>query len=103
MGDLKTEQLEAIGRLLIDPLRDAVRQEMRMSHSRLSGAIEKLDERMAGRIADHDRRIVEVEKSTVEFRSLRRKIIAVYGALTLVLSLAWSVVRDKLLSYLNRF
>lgn len=96
MSDLNADQLEAIRRLLIEPLREAVRQEIRLSHHRLAATAEKLDERLA----DHGRRLVLVERSTAQLRSFRRRVVAVYGVLTLILGVAWSVFREKLLARL---
>jgi hypothetical protein len=102
MSDLNADQLDAIRRLLVEPLRETIRQELRLTHQRLASTIEKLDERMAGRIAHHDRRLMAVERSTIQFRTFRHRIVAVYGALTVILSIGWSVVRDKLLSHFTR-
>jgi hypothetical protein len=79
MSDLKSDQLDAIHRLLVEPLRETIRQELRLSHQRLASTIEKLDERVAGRIADHDRRLMAVERTTSQFRAFRGRILAVYG------------------------
>jgi hypothetical protein len=96
MSDLNADQLEAIRRLLIEPLREAVRQEIRLSHQRLAATVEKLDERLA----DHGRRLVVVERSTAQFRSFRRRVVTVYGVLTVILGVAWSLFREKLLAKL---
>jgi hypothetical protein len=97
MSDLNADQLDAIRRLLIEPLREAVRQEIRLSHQRLAATVERLDERLV----DHGRRLVQVERSTAQLRSFRRRVVAAYGVLTVILSVAWSVVREKLLSKLT--
>ena len=96
MSDLNADQLDAIRRLLIEPLREAVRQEIRLSHQRLAATVERLDERLV----DHGRRLVQVERSTAQLRSFRRRVVAAYGVLTVILSVAWSVVREKLLARL---
>jgi hypothetical protein len=97
MSDLNADQLDAIRRLLIEPLREAVRQEIRLSHQRLAATVERLEERLV----DHGRRLVQVERSTAQLRSFRRRVVAAYGVLTVILSVAWSVVREKLLSKLT--
>jgi hypothetical protein len=97
MNELTSEQLEAIRRLLIDPLREAVRQEMRLGHQRLTSAIGRLDDH----VSDHGRRLAVVEKSTARLRAFRRRVVAVYGFVTVLLSLAWAILRDKVLGRLS--
>ena len=93
MTELTSEQLEAIRRLLIDPLRETVRQEIRLGHQRLAATME----RVADHVKDQERRLVAVEKSTARLRAFRRRVVAIYGFVTLLLSIAWSVLRDKVL------
>jgi hypothetical protein len=102
MSDLNSEQLDAIRRLLIEPLREAVRQELRLTHQRMAASIDKLGERVTGQVANHERRLAAVERLTAQFKTFRRRIIAVYGALTLILSIAWSLVRERLLARFTR-
>jgi len=97
MTDLTSEQLEAIRRLLIDPLREAVRQEIRLGQQRFASAME----RASDRANDHERRLVTVEKSTARLRAFRRRVVAIYGVLTLLLSFAWAILRDKVLTRLS--
>jgi hypothetical protein len=93
MTDLTSEQLEAIRRLLIDPLREAIRQEIRLGHQRLAATLE----RVIDRTNDHERRLMAVEKSTARLRAFRRRVVAIYGFVTLLLSIAWAILRDKVL------
>jgi hypothetical protein len=41
-----------------------------------------------------------VERSTAQFRSFRRRVVTVYGVLTVILGVAWSLFREKLLAKL---
>ena len=41
MTELTAEQLESIRRLLVDPVRDAVKSEIQLSHDRLASAVER--------------------------------------------------------------
>jgi hypothetical protein len=94
MPDLTPSQLESIRRLLLDPLREAVRAEIQLGQARLASALEAL--------ADHvhrtDKRITSVERDLMRLRSFRRRVLAVYSALAVLLSLIWSIVRDKVIS-----
>jgi hypothetical protein len=101
MPDLRPDQLESIRRLLLDPLRDAVRAELRLSHARLTSAIESLTERMTDSTQRTDRRLLAVERETARLRSFRRRLVALYGAAAFVVTLLWSLLRDKFLSKLG--
>jgi hypothetical protein len=94
MPDLTPSQLESIRRLLLDPLREAVRAEIQLGHDRLASALDTL--------ADHlhrtDKRITAVERDLTRLRTFRRRVLAVYSALAVLLSLIWSIVRDKVIS-----
>ena len=98
MHELNTEQLESIRRLLIEPVRETVRTEIQLSHDRVSAAVTKLDDRLAGHMERNEKRLAIVEKETGNIRAFRRRLAAVYAVMTLVLSLVWSIVRDKLMS-----
>src|SRR5690349_22927238 len=101
MPDLRPDQLESIRRLLLDPLREAVRAELQLSHARLTSAIESLTERMTDYTHRTDRRLLAVERETARLRSFRRRLVAVYGAAAFVVTVVWSLLRDKLLSKLG--
>lgn len=98
---LTTAQLEAIQRLIIEPLRCTVRAEMQSGHDRLTAAIEKV----ASRLANHtsgtlaverslDRRLTVLESRVAVLERFRARVLIVYGALTVLFSFLWSFVRD---------
>lgn len=58
-------------------------------------------ERVVDRVKDQERRLVVVEKSTARLRAFRRRVVAIYGVLTLLLSFAWAILRDKVLTRLS--
>ena len=100
---LNTAQLEAIQRLVCDPLRETVRAEMRAGHERLAAAIEKVAEQLAAHVADAVRlegtredRLRNIEQRVTRLEQFRGKVLLVYSALALLLSLAWSIVREWL-------
>ena len=101
MPDLRPDQLESIRRLLLDPLRDAVRAELQLSHDRLTSAIDSLTQRVTDYTHRTDRRLQLVERETLRLRNFRRRLVAIYGAAALVVTVLWSVVREKLLSTLG--
>jgi hypothetical protein len=101
MPELRPDQLESIRRLLLEPLRDAVRAELELSHERLAGAIESLAQRVADYTQRIDRRLGVVERETMRLRNFRRRVVAIYGAGAFVVTLLWSLVREKLLSKLG--
>jgi hypothetical protein len=99
--DLTTGQLDAIQRLLSEPLRQAVRAEMQSGHERLTAAIEKLAEQLAGHIADtlrrdrlRETRLDALERRVAALERFRGKVLIVYAALTLLLSFGWSILRE---------
>jgi hypothetical protein len=101
MPPLTSDQLDAIQRLLSDPLRQAVRAEMQAGHDRLTAAIERVGEQLGNHIADNLRRerARETRLETLEHRvatleGFRAKVLIVYAALTFAMSFAWSVFRD---------
>jgi len=100
---LTTPQLEAIQRLIIQPLLDAVRVEMQAGHERLAAAIEKVADRLAAHVADEtsrdrarDGRIETLERRVGALERFRGRVLVVYGVLTMLLSFAWSLLRDWL-------
>ena len=106
---LNTTQLEAIQRLVCDPLRETVRAEMQAGHDRLTGAIEKVAEQLAAHVAETVRlehlredRIENLERRVTELERLRGKVLLVYAFLAVALSLAWSLVRDWLIALVRR-
>jgi hypothetical protein len=107
--ELTTTQLEAIQRLLSEPLRQAVRAEMQAGHERLAAAIEKLAEQLAGHIADsarrergRDARVDSLEKRVAALERFRGKVLIVYAALTVLISFSWSIAREWMADLLRK-
>jgi len=103
MPPLTTPQLESLHRLLIDPLRDAVRTEMQAGHDRLTAAIEKVADRLSTHTAaarDSDRardaRTDQIEKRLALLERFRTKVLAVCAVLSFLVTLAWSILHDYL-------
>ena len=101
MPDLTTAQLEAIQRLITEPLRQAVRTEMQAAHERLAAAIEKVADQLTGHVADalrqghaRDARIDSLEHRVSVLERFRARVLLVYGALTVLFTVAWSVLRE---------
>jgi hypothetical protein len=101
MAPLTTPELEVIQRLLVDPLRDAVRTEMQAGHERLAQAIEKVAEQLAQHVAAEmqnelarDARIARLEKRVTMLEQFRGRMLAGYTLLVLICSVVWSIVRD---------
>ena len=108
MPPLTTPELEVIQRLLVDPLRQAVRAEMQAGHERLSSAVEKLAEQLAQHIASsiqselaHNARLARVEKRLSTLEQFRGRMLAGYAVLVLICSVAWSLLRDWIVSALT--
>jgi hypothetical protein len=101
MSELGSEQLESIRRLLLEPLRETIRAEVRVSHDQLAAVVATLGERLAEQGHRADRRFAAVERQLTGLGAFRRKVLAVYGVLTVLLSLIWSVLRDKLMTKLG--
>ena len=106
---LTTNQLEAVQRLISEPLRQAVRAEMQAGHERLAAAIERVADQLAGHIAqvlrqDHarDARLAALEHRVSALERFRGRVLIVYAALTLLLSLAWELVREWIAGSLRR-
>ena len=100
MTELTAEQLESIRRLLVDPVRDAVKSEIQLSHDRLASAVERLGDHVSGHIERTEKRLVTVEREIGRLRSFRRRVVAGYGAITILVSAVWTVFREKWLSRL---
>ena len=100
MTELTAEQLESIRRLLVDPVRDTIKSEIQLSHDRLASAVERLGDHLAGHIERTEKRMVTVEREVGRLRSFRRRVVAGYGAITILLSAVWSIFREKWLSKL---
>ena len=98
MNNLTTEQLEAIRRLLVDPLRETVKSEIQLSHDRLGSAVEKLADRLADHIQRTEKRVAATERDVLRLRFFRHRLVAIYGAVVVIVSLAWSVIRDRVLA-----
>ena len=103
MPPLTSDQLEAIQRLLSDPLRQAVRAEMQAGHDRLAAAIDRVAEQLGRHMADNTRRehARELRLETLEHRvatleRFRARVLIVYAALTFAMSFAWSLFSEWL-------
>jgi len=106
---LTTPQLETIQRLLVDPLREAVRTEMQAGHDRLAVAIEKVADQLTQHAAittqnelARDARITRLETRVTMLERFRGKMLAGYTALVLVCSLAWELLRDWVIGSMHR-
>jgi hypothetical protein len=106
---LTTNQLEAIQRLISDPLRQAVRAEMQAGHERLAAAIEKVADQLAGHVAEalrhdttRDSRLSAIEHRLTALERFRGRVLIVYAALTLLVSLAWELLREWLAGTLRK-
>ncbi len=98
MPPLSTNQLESIRRLLLDPLRETIKAEIAQSHDRLASTLDRLAEDFATHADQTERRIALIDRELARQKSFRRKLAGLYAALTVLLSLAWSVARDKFLA-----
>ena len=98
MNDLKPQQLESIRRLLVDPLRETVKTEIQLSHDRLESLVGRLDEQLTGHVARSDKRLIHIEHEVSRLCSFRQRVIAVYGVLTMIVTVAWSIFREKCLA-----
>ena len=106
---LNTTQLEAIQRLISEPLRLAVRAEMQAGHERLTAAIEKVAEQLAAHVAEvvrlesaRDDRLRHLEHRVTRLEQFRGKVLLVYTVLALLLSFVWSLVREWLVGTARR-
>ena len=109
MPDLTTPQLEAIQRLISEPLRQAVRAEMQAGHERLAGTIEKVAQNLADHIShaatrqrDWDAQLLALDRRVTALERFRGKVLLVYGALVVLISAAWSLVREWLVAGLRK-
>ena len=109
MPPLTSDQLDAIQRLLSDPLRQAVRAEMQAGHDRLAAAIDKVAEQLENFTAEslrreraRDIRLESLELRVATLERFRAKVLIVYGALTLIVGLIWSIVRDRVMQILKK-
>ena len=96
MNEIRAEQLESIQRLLVEPLRDAVKAEIQASHDRLAAAVERVADQLAGHIERTEKRVVTIEREVSRLRSFRTRVVAIYGVISMILGLLWSAVRDKI-------
>ena len=105
MPDLTTPQLEAIQRLITEPLRQAVRVEMQAGHERLAAAVERVAEQLEAHRRDahardsaREQRVELLERRVLVLERFRGRVLLVYAALTVLFSFAWSILRDWLVS-----
>ena len=109
MPDLTSAQLQAIQQLITDPLRAAVRAEMQAGHDRLASAVEKVADQLASHMTEalnrdraHDHRIEIIEQRITRLEHFRGRVLIVYGALTMLLSFAWTMLEEYLPTSLRR-
>ena len=100
MNDLRTEQLESIQRLLVDPLRETIRTEIHLSHDRLADHLAALATRLEEHVVRTERRMSAVQREVNRQRSFRRRVVAVYGVMMMLATIVWSAVRDKVVNRL---
>ena len=103
MPPLNTPQLEAIQRLLTDPLRQTVRAEMQAGHDRLASAIQQVTDQLtqhaAASIDAHraqSARTDQLDRRLTALERFRAKVLLVYSFLTLLCTVAWSALKDWL-------
>ena len=103
--DLTTPQLDSIHRLLIEPLREAVKAEVELGHDRLRQAIDQLAAQVAAQSSSQQqreeettRRLTELEQQTARYGAMQSRLLVVYGFIAMGLSLVWSIVRDRLVA-----
>jgi hypothetical protein len=100
MNNLRTEQLESIQRLLVDPLRETIRTEIQLSHDRLADHLGALATRLEEHVVRTERRMSAVQREVNRQRSFRRRVVAVYGVMMMLATIVWSAVRDKVVNRL---
>lgn len=106
---LTTNQLEAVQRLISEPLRQTVRAEMQVGHERLAAAIEKVADQLAAHIAEvlrhditRDARLAALEHRVTALERFRGRVLIVYAGLTLLFSFAWELLREWIAGSLRR-
>lgn len=95
MPPLSSEQLDAVQRLLLEPLRETVKAELQLSHDRLAAAIEGLTRTLADQATQANRRIEPLERELSRQRTFRRRLAAIYGVAALLLSVLWELLRER--------
>jgi hypothetical protein len=102
---LTPTQLESLQRLLLDPLKQTIRTEIQSGQDRLNTAIEKVADHLQTHITttteSNRQRDAQQNQQDHRLRTLERfrgKILVVYAALTLLSTLAWSLLHDYLTS-----
>lgn len=98
MTPLSSDHLESIQHLLVEPLREAVRAEMSAGHERLADVLRQMGERLDGYIERTDRRLVAAERDIARLRAFRHRVVAIYSTLSVIASMLWSFMKDKLIS-----
>ena len=100
MSDLDSEQLQFIQQLLIDPLRETIRTEMRLNHDQMIDVLNGLEEAILIQAESSQNRLASIEADLSRLKSFRRKLVAIYSTLTVVISLLWSIFREKVMAKL---
>ena len=94
MPPLTSDQLDAIRRLLLDPLRDVIKAEVHAKLDTLSASVDRLADELR---TQTDHRIAPLEREMARQKRFRRRLATIYGGVALVLSVAWSMLRDKVM------
>ena len=100
MSDLDSEQLQSIQSILIDPLRETIRTEIRLNHDQMADLISRLEHIIEQQSASSNARFTAIENEVAGFRAFRGKLVTIYSTLTVVLSIIWSLLREKVLAKL---
>ena len=100
MSELNSDQLQSIQHILIDPLRETIRTEIRLNHDQLTDTINRLENIIQSQSQTQLTRMSSMEREIARFQAFRRRLITIYSALTVVLSMIWSIIHEKVLSKL---
>jgi undecaprenyl pyrophosphate synthase len=87
---LTSDQLDAIHRLLLEPLRETIKAEL---HA-VSASVDRLGDELRTHV---DHRIAPLERELARQKRFRRKLATIYGGLAVVVSVVWSIFRDKVM------
>lgn len=97
MPPLNAEQLQAVQRLLLEPLRDTIKAELQVSLDRLASSIDRLAEEMRSHRTQTEHRIEPLERELARQKRFRRKLAGIYGVIAVLLSAAWALIREKIM------
>ena len=60
MSDLDSEQIQSIQRILIDPLRETIRTEMRLNHDQMTDVLNRLEDAIQMQSDSHHDRLWKI-------------------------------------------